>query len=66
MVTNPKNLILAEKYIHCSANWSSVIRDSEGRISGAVRPAKLVTFTDWPDERWQRTVYDMEGNKIWK
>ena len=66
MVTIPKLLMLAEKYILCSANWDSVIRDSEGRISGAVRPAKLVTFTNRPDERWQRTVYDMDGNKIWK
>ncbi|MEN4669653.1 phospholipase effector Tle1 domain-containing protein [Pantoea agglomerans] len=64
--TTSEILMLAEKYIHCSANWSSVIRDSEGRISGAVRPAKLVTFTNRPDERWQRTVYDMDGNKIWK
>ena len=66
MVTNPKNLMLAEKYILFSANWDSVIRDSDGRISGAVRPAKLVTFINRPDERWQRTVYDMDGNKIWK
>ncbi|WP_419962736.1 PAAR domain-containing protein [Pantoea vagans] len=64
--TTPEILMLAEKYIHCSANWNSVLRDSEGRVSGAVRPAKLVTFTNRPDERWQRTVYDMDGNKIWK
>ncbi len=58
--------MLAEKYIHCSANWNSVVRDSQGKVSGAVKPAKLVTFTNRPDERWQRTVYDMDGNKIWK
>ena len=56
--------ILAEKYIHCSANWNSVVRDGEGMIAGAVKPAKLVNFTNRPDERWQRTVYDMVGNKI--
>lgn len=56
--------ILAEKYIHCSANWNGVVRDGEGMIAGAVKPAKLVTFTNRPDERWQRTVYDMDGNKI--
>lgn len=56
--------MLAEKYIHCSANWNSVVRDGEGMIAGAVKPAKLVTFTNRPDERWQRTVYDMDGNKI--
>ena len=64
--TTPEILMLAEKYIHCSANWNSVVRDGQGSISGAVRPAKLVTFTNRPDERWQRTVYDMDGNKIWK
>lgn len=64
--TTPEILMLAEKYIHCSANWNSVVRDDHGSISGVVKPAKLVTFTNRPDERWQRTVYDMDGNKIWK
>lgn len=59
-------LMLAEKYIHCSAHWNGVVREDQGMISGAVRPAQLVTFTNRPDERWQRTVYDMDGNKIWK
>ncbi|TDS92950.1 T6SS phospholipase effector Tle1-like catalytic domain-containing protein, partial [Erwinia rhapontici] len=57
---------LAGKYLHCSANWNSVIRDSQGRITGAVKSAKLVTFTNRPDERWLRTIYDMDGNRIWK
>jgi len=57
---------LAGKYLHCSAHWNSVMRDTQGRITGAVKPAKLVTFTNRPDERWQRTIYDMEGNRIWK
>lgn len=64
--TSPEILMLAEKYIHCSANWNSVVRDGQGMVSGAVKPAKLVTFTNRPDEHWQRTVYDMNGNKIWK
>ena len=64
--TTPEILMLAEKYIHCSANWNSVMKDGRGVIRGAVKPAKLVTFTNRPDERWQRTVYDMDGNKIWK
>ncbi|MFK8257473.1 PAAR domain-containing protein [Erwinia sp. AnSW2-5] len=64
--TAPEILMLAEKYIHCSANWNSVVRDDRGTISGAVKPAKLVTFTNRPDERWQRTVYNMDGNEIWK
>lgn len=61
--TTPEIEMLAEKYIHCSANWNSVERDSRGMITGAVCPAELVTFTNRPDERWQRTVYDMDGNK---
>lgn len=64
--TTPEIHALAEQYLHCSANWNSVVRDTQGVISGAVKPAQLVTFTNRPDERWQRTVYDMEGNKIWK
>ena len=40
---------LAGKYLHCSANWNSVMRDTQGRITGAVKPAKLVTFTNRPD-----------------
>ena len=53
---------LAEKYLHCSAHWNSVIRGSQGRITGAVKPAKLVTFTNRPDYHWQRTIYNMDGN----
>lgn len=64
--TTPEIYALAEKYLHCSANWNSVIRDGQGMVTGAVKPAKLVTFTNRPDERWQRTVYDMNGNKAWK
>lgn len=58
--------MLAEKYLHCSANWNSVVRDGQGMVTGAVSPMKLVTFTNRPDERWQRTIYDMDGNKLWK
>ncbi|WP_456311067.1 phospholipase effector Tle1 domain-containing protein [Serratia proteamaculans] len=57
---------LAEKHLHCSANWNSVIRDGQVMVTGAVKPAKLVTFTNRPDERWQRTIYDMDGNRIWQ
>ncbi len=64
--TTPEILMLAKKYIHCSANWNSVVRDDQGSINGAVKPAKLVMFTNRPDESWQRTVYDMDGNKTWK
>jgi len=64
--TTPEIHALAERYLHCSANWNSVVRDGKGMVTGAVKPAKLVTFTNRPDERWQRTVYDMDGNKTWK
>lgn len=64
--TTPEIHGLAEQYLHCSANWNSVVKDGQGMVTGAVKPAKLVTFTNRPDERWQRTVYDMDGNKIWK
>ncbi|MGQ8775842.1 PAAR domain-containing protein [Serratia sp. NA_112.1] len=64
--TTPEIHGLAEKYLHCSANWNSVISDGRGMVTGGVKPAKLVTFTNRPDERWQRTVYDMDGNKTWK
>lgn len=62
--TTPEINALAEGYLHCSSHWNSVVRDSEGMISGAVSPAKLVSFTNRPDEHWQRTVYDMLGRKI--
>ncbi|MGY2800180.1 putative Zn-binding protein involved in type VI secretion [Ewingella americana] len=58
--------VLAKKYLHCSANWNSVIKDEQGLPIGAVKPAKLVTFTNRPDEHWRRTVYNMDGKKIWK
>jgi len=64
--TTPEIYALAEKYLHCSANWNSVVRDGQGMVTGAVKPAELVTFINRPDERWQRTVYDMDGNKTWK
>ena len=65
-LSTPEMIALAEKYIHCSANWNNVERNKQGSIAGAVKPAKLLTFTNRPDERWQRTIYDMDGNKTWK
>lgn len=64
--TTTETEILAEKYIHCSANWNSVIRDGKGSIVGGVRPIELVSFTNRPDKCWQRTTYDMNRNKVWK
>lgn len=56
--------LLAGKYLHCSAHWNSVVRDKQGQISGAVKPLALINFTNRPDRHWQRTVYNMDGNKI--
>lgn len=64
--TTPEIQMLAEKYIHCSSNWNSVIKDGQGIINGAVKPAKLLMFTNRPDERWQQTIYNMDGDQIWK
>ncbi|WP_180270535.1 hypothetical protein [Erwinia amylovora] len=42
--------MLAAQYLHCPANWNGVVRDGHGMIAGAVKPAKMVTFTNRPDE----------------
>jgi len=61
-------LILSIRFenIFISAILNSVFIENQGMLRDAVRPAKLATFTNRPDERWQRTVYDMDGNKKWK
>ncbi|SQC93685.1 Uncharacterised protein [Cedecea neteri] len=33
--SSPEIEMLAEKYIHCSANWNGVVRNGQGMISGA-------------------------------
>lgn len=50
-------LKLAYKYIHCSANWNTVIKDEKGHIKGAVRISKILSFINRPDENWSRTIY---------
>ena len=64
--TPPELQALAGKFLHCSANWNAVEKDERGTISEAVKPAKLITFPHRPDEHWQRTIYDMNGNKTYK
>ena len=59
-------LLIRIEDIFISAILNSVFIGNQGSVSSAVRPAKLMTFTNRPDEHWQRTVYDMDGNKIWK
>ena len=55
--------IIAEKYIHCSANWNSITLDSHRKIYGGMSPSKIIGFVNRPDEGWKRTTYDMDGNK---
>lgn len=57
---------LAEKFIHCSANWNRVEKDVQGRLIGAVQPAKWINFINRPDELWHRAVYDMDGKRMQK
>ncbi|EIE9077067.1 DUF4150 domain-containing protein [Salmonella enterica] len=52
--------ILAKQYIHCSANWNSVKIDTNNNIVGGAKPLALI-FANRPDERWLRTIYDMDG-----
>lgn len=52
--------VLAKQYIHCSANWNSVKTDENDDITGGMEPSALI-FANRPDERWLRTVYDMDG-----
>ncbi|MGE9502861.1 hypothetical protein [Erwinia amylovora] len=47
--------MLAAQYLHCPANGNGMAKDCHGMIAGAVKPAKMVTFTNRPDERWQPT-----------
>ncbi|WP_158780681.1 DUF2235 domain-containing protein [Pantoea sp. BAV 3049] len=54
--------LLASRYLHCSANWNAVTTNASGSTVSAVKPARLLSFTNRPDDRWQRTSYDMDGN----
>ena len=55
--------IVAKNYIHTSANWNSVMIDSKGSILGGASPSETIGFVNRPDERWRRTVYNMDGKK---
>lgn len=56
--------ILGEKYLHCSANWNVIVLNADGLIQGGAAPAEVISFTNRPDEQWQRTIYNMDGRKI--
>lgn len=52
--------IIAKKYIHCSANWNSIIMDSGGLVSGGTFPFELLNFINRPNIQWRRTVYNLD------
>jgi len=55
--------LIAQDYIHCSANWNSITLDSHRKIYGGMSPSQIIGFVNRPDEGWKRTTYDMDGNK---
>jgi type VI secretion system Hcp family effector len=55
---------IAKNYIHCSANWNSITLDRNGRFYGGASISETIGFVNRPDEKWLRTTYDMDGNKI--
>ncbi|MBF7997516.1 T6SS phospholipase effector Tle1-like catalytic domain-containing protein [Rahnella laticis] len=56
--------VIAEKYIHCSANWNAIVVNSSGLIHGGASPAELISSINRPDEQWKRSVYNMDGKKV--
>ncbi|RXJ12289.1 type VI secretion system tube protein TssD [Lelliottia nimipressuralis] len=55
--------LLAKEFVHCSANWNSIILDSHRKIYGGMSPSQIIGFVNRPDDNWKRTTYDMDGNK---
>jgi len=56
--------VIAKNYIHCSANWNSIVADSDGFIRGGASPSEAIGFVNRPDEKWSRTIYNMDGKKL--
>ncbi|WP_394515095.1 phospholipase effector Tle1 domain-containing protein [Pantoea sp. SGAir0215] len=56
--------VIAEKYIHCSANWNAIVVNTDGFIHGGASPSALIGFINRPDEQWKRSVYSMDGKKV--
>lgn len=63
ILTVPEIDLLAKEFVHCSANWNSITLDDQKRIYGGTSASQIVGFVNRPDENWQRTTYDMDGNK---
>lgn len=55
--------IIAKDYIHCSANWNSIVIDNNGSIRGGASLSETIGFVNRPDEVWKRTIYNMDGKK---
>ncbi|MFP2424309.1 type VI secretion system tube protein TssD [Pseudescherichia vulneris] len=55
--------LLAKDFIHCSANWNSITFDGKGIAYGGTSASQLIGFVNRPDENWQRTTYNMDGNE---
>lgn len=61
---------LIGKYIHCSANWNTVVFKDvwlDGKevkvIYGAVKTTELFGFISYPNPGWVRAVWNMQGEK---
>ncbi|HEX4501754.1 MAG TPA: type VI secretion system tube protein TssD [Scandinavium sp.] len=55
--------LIARDLIHCSASWNSITFDRKGKNYGGTSMSELLGFINRPDENWQRTIYNMDGNK---
>lgn len=56
--------VIAKKYIHCSANWNTIVVNRDALIHGGASSSELIGFINRPDEQWKRTVYNMDGKKV--
>ncbi|HEY4436209.1 MAG TPA: type VI secretion system tube protein TssD [Lelliottia sp.] len=55
--------IIARDYIHCSANWNSIVLDRKGKAYGGASVSETMGFVNRPDKNWYRTIYNMDGNQ---
>ena len=55
--------VIAEKYVHCSANWIAIVVNTDGLIHGGASPSELIGFINRPDEQWKRSVSSMDGKQ---
>jgi len=67
---SPEEIQLLGKYIHCSANWNTVVFKDvwlDGKevkvIYGAVNATELFGFISYPNPGWVRSIWNMQGEK---